>query len=340
MTESGTERGEGGGGWKIAAVIPCYRSIGQVLDVLAAIAPSVFLIVVVDDACPDQTGAFVEQHCTDGRVTVVRNTVNKGVGGAVMTGYAVALARGADIVVKLDSDGQMDPAMLPALVEPILRGHADYVKGNRFFNIDDVQSMPAIRILGNACLSFLTKLSSGYWHIFDPTNGYTAIHRIALMRLPLTKIDERFFFESDLLFRLNLADAVVLDFPMVAKYGDEQSNLRVRQVIWPFLSKNIRNLSKRLFYSYFLRAMSIGSLELVLGVLLLGFGTVFGAMHWIDSTTSGVPATAGTVMVASLPIIVGIQMLLGFLAYDFQAVPKIPLQLLHSRAERSRLLRA
>jgi glycosyltransferase involved in cell wall biosynthesis len=338
--ERGTEAGEGSGGWKIAAVVPCYRSSRQILDVLAGITPSVFLIVVVDDACPEQTGAFVEQHCTDGRVTVVRNLVNKGVGGSVMAGYAVALARGADIVVKLDSDGQMDPAMLPALVEPILRGHADYVKGNRFFNIEDVQSMPAVRVLGNACLSFLTKLSSGYWHIFDPTNGYTAIHRVALMRLPLTKIDERFFFESDMLFRLNLADAVVLDFPMVAKYGDEQSNLRVRNVIWPFLAKNIRNFAKRIFYSYFLRAMSIGSLELLLGVLLLGFGTLFGAVHWMDSVISGVPATAGTVMVASLPIIVGIQMLLGFFAYDFQAVPRTPLQLLHSHSERSRLLRA
>jgi dolichol-phosphate mannosyltransferase len=246
------------------------------------------------------------------------------------------LERGADVVVKIDSDGQMDPALLPAIIEPIVRGHADYVKGNRFFNVDDVQSMPAHRIFGNACLSFLTKLSSGYWNIFDPTNGYTAIHSVALSRLPLAKIDERFFFESDMLFRLNLAGAVVVDMPMQASYGDERSNLRVRKVVWPFLSKNIRNFAKRILYSYFLRSVNVGSLELVLGVILLAFGTWFGAMHWIASIASGIPATAGTVMVASLPIIIGVQMLLGFLAFDFQAVPRTPLQLLHSGVDRSR----
>src|SRR5205814_5879934 len=120
-------------------------------------------------------------------------------------------------------------------------------KGNRLFNIEDLRSMPVCRVFGNAGLSFMTKLSSGYWTVFDPTNGYTAIHRSALELLPLDKIDKRFFFESDMLFRLYVAGAVVVDVPMPARYGDEQSQLKVSKVFLPFAFKNVRNTFKRLF---------------------------------------------------------------------------------------------
>lgn len=199
---------------KVAVVLPCYKSKKQVLDVIARIGQEAFLIVAVDDCCPMGTGTHIEQNCSDPRVVIVRNEVNRGVGGAVIRGYREALGRGADIVVKIDSDGQMDPAHLPRIVHPVAQGLADYTKGNRFFNIEDLKTMPAIRVFGNAGLSFLTKLSSGYWSVFDPTNGYTAIHRAALEMLPLDKIDNRFFFESDMLFRLYIAGAVVLDVPI------------------------------------------------------------------------------------------------------------------------------
>src|ERR1051325_3437785 len=244
----------------IAVVMPCYRSRAHVMDVIGRIGSEVFLIIVVDDACPEETGAHVSASTQDSRVFVVRNEVNLGVGGAVLHGYRVALERGADIVVKIDSDGQMDPALLPRIVHPIHEGLADYTKGNRFFNIEDVRSMPAVRLFGNAALSFLTKLSSGYWSIFDPTNGYTAIHRSALELLPLDKIDKRFFFESDMLFRLYIAGAVVVDVPMRAVYSNEQSQLRIAKVVLPFALKNIRNTVKRILYRYFLRDMNIGSL--------------------------------------------------------------------------------
>ncbi len=313
------------GAQTIAVVLPCYKSKQHVLDVIARIGPETALIVAVDDACPMGTGAHIEQNCRDPRLVVVRNETNLGVGGAVMHGYQVAIAKGADIVVKVDSDGQMDPAFLPTLVRPILEGIADYTKGNRFFNIEDLHAMPAIRVLGNAGLSFFTKLSSGYWNIFDPTNGYTAVHRVALELLPLGKIDRRFFFESDMLFRLNLAGAVVVDIPMRAIYGDETSNLKISRIFLAFLGKNLRNFAKRIFYRYFLRDLSLGSLELVVGTLLLGFGTIFGATQWITAGVAGQAASAGTVMLSGLPVLAGIQFLIGFFSFDLASVPRIPL---------------
>ena len=313
---------------RIAVVLPCYRSKDHVLDVIAGIGPEAFLIVAVDDACPDGTGSYIREHCRDPRVVVVANETNLGVGGATMHGYRVALARDADIVVKVDSDGQMDPALLPAIVHPVAEGLADYAKGNRFFHVDSLQTMPGVRVFGNATLSFLSKFSTGYWNIFDPANGYTAIHRVALETLPLDRIDNRYFFESDMLFRLYLAGAVVMDVPMAARYGAEVSHLHVGRVALPFLFKNLRNFGKRIFYRYFLRDVNFGSLELVVGTLLLLFGAVFGLVKWIDSAHSGIPATAGQVMLTGLPILVGVQMILGFFSFDFQAVPRVPLQII------------
>src|SRR5205814_2515683 len=138
----------------------------------------------------------------------------------------------------------------------------------------------------------------------------------ALELLPLDKIDKRFFFESDMLFRLYVAGAVVVDVPMQARYGDEQSHLNVRKVFLPFALKNVRNTFKRLFYRYFLRDMNIGSMELVAGVVLLLFGLIFGVREWIAGAAAGVTASPGTVMLAGLPVLVGVQFFLGFLAFD------------------------
>lgn len=310
----------------IAVVIPCYRAQHHVLGVLAAIPASVTSIHVIDDACPDGTGLYVQAECDDPRVRVHFNERNLGVGGAVLRGYAEALACGADIIVKIDGDGQMDPALLPAFVGPILKGEADYTKGNRFFDLTGIGQMPPLRIFGNAALSFMAKLSTGYWDIFDPNNGYTAIHAGVARRLPIGKISQRYFFESDLLFRLNTLRAVVVDVPMDARYADEVSHLRVSQVTGEFLFKHARNWCKRIFYNFFLRDLSVASLQLVVGAGLMLAGGVYGAYHWLASMQSGVPTAAGTVMASALPIILGLQFLLGFLSYDIASVPRRPLQ--------------
>lgn len=309
---------------EIAVVIPCYRVRKQILSVLDSIGPEVHRIYVVDDCCPDGSGNLVERECKDPRVFVKRHTVNQGVGGSVMTGYLAAIQDGVKIVVKIDGDGQMDPSLIPAFVEPIMSGEADYTKGNRFYELESLASMPRIRIFGNATLSFLNKFSTGYWDIFDPTNGFTAIHVEVLRNLPLNKISRRYLFETDLLFRLNILRAMVVDIPMVSKYGGEVSGLKIGRVAPALLRLHSVNFFKRVFYNYYLRDMSIASFELPLGVLMLAFGVIFGAGNWSASTSGDTPASAGTVMLSALPIIVGIQLLLAFFGYDISNVPKRP----------------
>lgn len=309
----------------IAVVIPCYRVRAKILDVLTRIGPEVDLILVIDDACPEQSGTLVEQQCQDPRVRVIKLAENQGVGGAVCAGYAAALAAGARITVKVDGDGQMDPWLIPALIHPILKGEADYSKGNRFHALGELGDMPKVRLFGNAALSFLTKLSSGYWQSFDPTNGFTAIHSTALQRLPLPKIARRYFFESDMLYHLGQIRAVVCDFPMRAVYADEQSSLQPAKVILPFLRGHLRNLGRRVIYSYFVRGFSLASVELLLGLLLSAFGIGFGAYAWWHSITSGQLASAGTVMLSALPIILGLQLLLSWLNFDVAAEPRVAL---------------
>jgi len=310
---------------RVAAVIPCYRETGKILGVLEGLGPECDRIYVVDDACPDGTGKLVESRCADPRVRVLYHETNQGVGGATLTGLRRALADGAGIVVKLDGDGQMDPHRIPALLRPVQEGQADYTKGNRFFEPDGLSQMPGARRIGNAALSFIAKLSTGYWDVFDPTNGFIAVHADVARRLPLDKLSRGYFFESDMLFRLNTIRAVVVDVPMPARYGDEASGLRPARVIVPFLLHHARNFVKRVIYNYFLRDFSVASLNLVAGLGLLVFGVAFGAVAWVGSVRSGVPATAGTVMLAGLPTILGVQLLLSFLAYDVQARPTLAL---------------
>ncbi|HBZ05818.1 MAG TPA: glycosyl transferase family 2 [Massilia sp.] len=309
----------------IAVVIPCYRVTRHILDVLARMGPEVSRIYVVDDKCPDGTAALVREKCTDPRVTVIEHAENQGVGGAVMTGYQAAIDDGMTVIVKVDGDGQMDPALIPEFAEPILRGEADYTKGNRFFDLEQIRSMPPVRLFGNAVLSLMTKLSSGYWDLFDPTNGYTAIHADAARHLPFNRISRRYFFETDMLFRLNTLHAVVVDVPMDAHYADEVSNLKISKIVTEFLVKHVRNFGKRIFYNYYLRNMSLASVELPLGVLLVLLGSIYGGIHWIDSANAGIETPAGTVMLASLPILMGVQLILAFLANDIASVPKRPL---------------
>lgn len=309
----------------IAVVIPSFRVTRHILGVIAGMGPEVTRIYVVDDKCPDGSGELVRRECTDPRVIVIMHAENQGVGGAVMSGYQAAIADGMDVIVKVDGDGQMDPLLIPQFVAPILGGEADYAKGNRFFDLEQIRAMPPMRLFGNAVLSLMTKLSSGYWDLFDPTNGFTAIHSDAARHLPFSKISRRYFFETDMLFRLNTLQAVVVDVPMDASYGDEVSNLKISKIVTEFLVKHARNFGKRIFYNYYLRNMSLASIELPLGLLMFGVGSVYGAIHWAESARAGVETPAGTVMMAAVPILMGMQLILAFLSNDIAAVPTRPL---------------
>lgn len=306
---------------KTAVVIPCYKVKNSILRVIDEIGPEVDAIFVVDDCCPEKSGDYVNEYCLDQRVVVIHHDVNQGVGGAVLSGYRAALDARCDVMVKLDGDGQMDPALIRKFVTPIARGDADYTKGNRFYELETIKSMPPIRLFGNAILSFFTKFSSGYYHIFDPTNGYTAISSTALGMLPLSKISRRYFFESDMLFRLNTIGALVVDVPMASVYGNETSSLHIRKIIFPFLKGHCTNFAKRVFYGYFLRGFSIASLELVFGLVFLIFGFVFGIYAWYTASLAHNFASSGEVMISALPIILGVQLILSFLNYDIENKP-------------------
>lgn len=313
---------------RLAVVIPCYRVAEHLSGVLTAIDSQVDRIYCVIDACPENSLAVAQAaQASDPRIEVVNLTVNQGVGGAFQAGLERALADGCEIIVKLDGDGQMDPGDIATLVAPIQNGDADYAKGNRFFHLEHLQAMPWVRLVGNSGLSFLSKLSSGYWNLLDPTNGFVAIHRVAAQQIDWSKVARRWFFESDVLFRLAIIRAVVIDIPLPARYANEKSNLPIVKTLLQFPIKHKINFVKRIFYCYFLREFHIASFNLLLGLALITFGVAFGMYHWIQGYQLNQLASAGTVMFAALPVILGWQALLSFLAFDVSNVPKRPLQL-------------
>ena len=306
----------------IWVVIPAYKLTQGVINLIESIPPIVSKVVVIDDACPDKSGNLIEKLCKDSRVSVHYNQENLGVGGAVKKGYRIALENGAGVVIKLDGDGQMDPRNIPKLVAPLLNHEADYTKGNRFYTLNSLKAMPKKRLIGNSILSVMSKFSTGYWNIFDPNNGFTAISRNALENLDLSQISDSYFFESDMLFRLYCNRAVVKDVPMNSIYGDEKSSLSISRITFEFIFKHIRNSIKRFFYAYILRDASVASLELPLGFVLLIFGVGNSIITWLNSSTTGIPNNPGTVMLSGLAILTGTQFVLAFISYDVSNVPR------------------
>jgi glycosyltransferase involved in cell wall biosynthesis len=310
----------------IAVVVPAFRTEPHIRGVLATIPEFVSLVVVVDDGSPDRTADIVAtMRARDPRIVLHRHEHNQGVGAAVLAGYRIAADRGADIIVKMDGDGQMDPAHLARLVDPIVRGRADYAKGNRFLHARELVAMPFVRRVGNLGLSFFTKLASGYWSVFDPTNGYTAIHARALAVLETDRLARRYFFETSMLIELGVAGAVVKDVPMPARYGNEVSSLSVRRVLREFPPRLVRGCLRRIWMQHYLRDFTALAMLASVGLVLAACGTAWGAAWWIASSRSGVTASTGTVMLAVLPLILGVQCLLHALLLDLQNEPRRPL---------------
>jgi dolichol-phosphate mannosyltransferase len=314
----------GAPGAHVAVVIPCHDEEDHVAEVVASLPPTVGTIVVVDDGSTDRT-AEVLAGLGDPRLRVVRHDRNRGVGAAMKSGYRAALAAGADICVKVDGDGQMAGADVPRLIEPLLRREADYAKGNRFNRLTALARMPRVRLLGNGALSFLTKLVTGYWSIFDPTNGFTAIRGEVLRALDLERLDSGYFFETSMLLELNVLGAVVQDVDLDARYGTEASDLRIGRVLLGFPPRLVSGLWRRFFWKYLIRDFNALTICVLGGVPAVAFGVVFGAIHWMRSIATGVPATAGTTILAALPIILGFQCLLTALVLDALYQPKRPL---------------
>jgi dolichol-phosphate mannosyltransferase len=310
----------------IVAVVPCYRVEREIQSVLQEIPSYVKHIVVVDDASPDSTRDLVTASAKiDKRILLLRHPSNLGVGGAMITGYKKALELGAQVVVKIDGDGQMDMDHLPVLLKPLIEGRADYTKGNRFRDFKSLQQMPFIRRVGNMGLAFLAKAATGYWNMFDPTNGFNAIRSDVLAELPLDKIDRTYYFETSMLANLYLIGAVVKDVPMPARYQGEVSSLLVHRILFEFPQKLFTTFLRRLVLKNFIYDFSMGSIYLLSGLPLLIFGLIFGIYKWIQYATIGIPAPTGTVMIPTLSVLLGIQLLLSAIEIDLRSVPAEPL---------------
>jgi glycosyltransferase involved in cell wall biosynthesis len=309
--------------FKIAVVIPVYRAENEIRSVLLGIPRFVRHIIVVDDASPDSSADLVIAAAKkDKRISLVRHEKNQGVGGAMVSGFKQALALGTEIVIKVDGDGQMDPHYLPALITPLIEGDADYAKGNRFRDFTSLQQMPLVRRIGNLGLSFLTKAATGYWNLFDPTNGYFAIRTDALAQLPLDKLDKGYFFETSMLAHLYLLEAHVQDVTIPARYRNETSSLSVRRALFEFPFKLTRTFLRRIILKYFIYDFSMMSIYLLTGIPLLLFGLIFGITKWIQYYNIGISAPTGTVILPTLSVILAIQILLSAIEIDLNATPR------------------
>ncbi len=306
---------------KVAVVVPAYNEehfIGQVIDSIPAFVDQ---IIVVDDGSSDRTYDHVKE-LSNSRIVLLRNSTNQGVGRSTINGYRKALELGSDIVVKVDADGQMPLDHLPNLLDAIVDEGYDYVKGNRFLESAPLKQMPKLRLLGNIVLTFLTKLASGYWHIFDPQNGFTAIHARCLRAIDLGQVHKRYFFENDMLVQLNIHNFRVKDVSMPAIYGQERSGIRITSTFITFPWLLLRRFLHRIYQKYVLRDFSPIALFLGAGSLLLGWGVGFGIYLWIKSTLTHVQTSTGTVMLAVLPLILGFQLVLEALVLDIQETPR------------------
>ena len=304
----------------VAVVVPCFQVAGHVTEVLRGVPGWVDHIVVVDDGSTDELAAAVAAAGVD-RVALLRHDVNLGVAAAMVTGLRRALELGADVMVKIDGDGQMDPRYIPALLDPIVAGEADLTKGNRFLRRRPLRSMPLLRHLGNLALSFLTKVASGYWNLFDPTNGYLALRRRLVEELELERLGPRYYFEISLLCEAYLSGAVARDVAIPARYGGERSSLSLAGTVAAFPFLLLRSCMRRVVVRYFIRDFTPVALFLVAGTLLSGFGLGFGIDNWLARAGTGQPTPTGTLLLALLPLLVGIQLLLQAVVMDIANVP-------------------
>lgn len=312
----------------IHVVIPAFKARKTIAQVVSGVPSYISKIIIVDDNCPEKTHEVAEEIARhDLRLIVLRHEENGGVGAATFTGYFEALKNGADIILKMDADDQMDPGEIPKLLTPLLNGEADYAKGNRFLHLTELKSMPLVRRIGNYGLSFLSKVASGHWHIFDPTNGFTAIQSSILSSINRKAISNRFFFESSLLVELAIIGAVVVDVAIPARYLNNGSNLSAFDSLWQFPPRLLKGAIRRIWLQNYIREFGLISIILPFAILLLGFGSIFGLYNLIYYSSRGIPAPVGTIIFPTLAIILGVQFFLQALWLDIVRIPKQPLHI-------------
>lgn len=304
-------------GCRVAVVIPAYQAERHIGDVIRGIPAWVDWIIVTDDASTDGTAAVLQQ-LPDPRISFLRHEKNIGVGGAMVTGFRKALALKADLIAKIDADGQMDPRYLDRFVRVAVQFKCDYIKANRFGHIEDLPAMPRVRFAGNLLMTFLTKFASGYWNVFDPQNGYVMITRKMLKRLDLARLERGYFFENSMLIHLNVMRAKIGEIYLPARYAGENSSLRLSKIITTFPGKLLSGYLYRIYQKYIFRSLSPFALLVFFGVAALGWGAIWGGLAWWHSYVTQIPAKTGTVILALLPLLLGWSSLLQALVLDVQ----------------------
>jgi len=246
-------------GKKVAVVVPAYNEEKFIANTIMTIPRFVDRIYVVDDASTDDTYEIASSMASqNGRLTVIKRPKNEGVGAAIISGHKEALKDKMDVMAIMAGDGEMDPTMLDKVLDPVVEGKANYAKGNRFSTPQHKKGMSAWRIFGSFLLTYLTRIASGYWHIVDPQNGYTSVSREAIERINLDRVEKGFAFENDLLVKLNVCNARVVNVPIPARYRGERSKIRYahfmattswvlfRDLIWRLWVKYVKRNSTKL----------------------------------------------------------------------------------------------
>ncbi|OQP47180.1 hypothetical protein A4H97_06640 [Niastella yeongjuensis] len=307
----------------VSVIIPCYNVAAHIEKVITNLPAEIDYIITVNDRSPDESESILlHLQKENKKIIYLKHEVNQGVGGAMLTGFKKSLELNCDITIKMDGDDQMDPSYIPALLKPLLENTADFTKGNRFRDLNALKSMPLGRRIGNLGLSFLIKGASGYWNIFDPTNGYFAIKNDVLQSFNFKQIHKRYFFESSVLIELYHVGAVVQDVPMKARYGSEVSGLSKTKTLIEFPPKLILAFFRRIILKYFLYEFNIASLFILSGLPLFLFGIIYGIVMYIKYASAFIPAPTGTVVIPTMLIILGFQLLLAAANYDITNYPK------------------
>ncbi|WP_299251687.1 glycosyltransferase family 2 protein [uncultured Lacinutrix sp.] len=306
---------------KVAVVIPYYNASKHIVKVLSKLPNIVYKVYIVDDCSLEALPK--EALSAFSNVEYIKHEKNLGVGGATKTGFVKAIDDNIDIVIKVDADDQMDTSYIKDLIAPLVSGKASYAKGNRFRDFKALKKMPFTRKIGNLGLSFLTKAATGYWNNFDPTNGFFAIKTETLKRLDFDEISNRYYFETSLISQLYFQDAVIKDVAMPAIYADEKSSMNVWKMPFVFFPKLIKTFINRLFKAYFVYDFNISSIYILIGTPLFLFGFIYGIYNWWFYSSQAVFAPTGTIMLVTLTIIVGFQLLLQAVHYDITKAPKV-----------------
>jgi glycosyltransferase involved in cell wall biosynthesis len=304
-------------GKTVAVVVPAYEEELLVGRTVASIPAFVDRILVVDDASSDATAE--RAAAADPRVEVIRHETNRGVGAAIVTGYERARDAGVDVTCVMAADNQMDPADLETLVRAVATGECDYAKANRLFTGQAWQLIPRTRYLGNATLSFLTKIASGYWHVADSQSGYTAIGLETLRLLDLRRLYARYGFPNDLLVHLNVWNRRVRDYPSRPIYGvGEQSGIRLRKVVPAISWLLLKGFFWRLREKYVIRDFHPLVLFYLLGILLSGAGVALGLVE-VALRLAGNPVPVATIVLVALLVVSGLQLLLFAMWFDMES---------------------